>query len=234
MTTVPVSFSAISPEIVLIAAASVLLTFGVFVNHELARRLGAIVAAGALVGAGIAAGILYTDHAHYAFDHTVRIDAFGQLVRLIVFAAALVSVGTSWGMGRIQDRALEYWALLLVACSGMSLLAVSNSFVTLFVSLELFSIALYVLVAIRAEEERDLEGSLKYLIVGSLGAAFLLYGSALVYGATGALEFDRVRAAIGHDTSSPLLLLGIAMLLAGLGFKANAAPMHMWTPDAYQ
>jgi len=117
----------------------------------------------------------------------------------------------------------------------MSLLAVSNSFVTTFVALELFSICLYVLVAIETDDLLSLEGGLKYLIVGSVGAAFLLYGGALVYAAAGQLEFDRIRAALADgDPHGVLLLAGIAFVLVGLGFKANAAPFHMWTPDAYE
>jgi NADH-quinone oxidoreductase subunit N len=117
----------------------------------------------------------------------------------------------------------------------MSLLAVANSFVTTFVALELFSICLYVLVAIETDDLLSLEGGLKYLIIGSIGAAFLLYGAALVYGATGQLEFDRIRTALSTgDAHGVLLLAGLALVLVGLGFKANAAPFHMWTPDAYE
>jgi NADH-quinone oxidoreductase subunit N len=92
------------------------------------------------------------------------------------------------------------------------------------------------MVALQTEREEGLEGALKYLIVGSIGAAFLLYGAALVYGASGALEFDRIRAGAAGlgDAQELLLLTGLALLLAGLAFKANAAPFHMWTPDAYQ
>ena len=138
-------------------------------------------------------------------------------------------------MRDLRERGVEYHALLLSACAGMSLLAVANSFVTTFVALELFSICLYVLVAIETDDLLSLEGGLKYLIIGSVGAAFLLYGGALVYGATGQLEFDRIRAALaGGEAHGVLLLAGVALVLVGLGFKANAAPFHMWTPDAYE
>jgi NADH-quinone oxidoreductase subunit N len=229
-----VSWSAIAPELVLISVASVLLAGAVFLPGDLARRWSAILTAAAFVGAGVAVAVQVGDDPRFAFDHTLRIDDFGQAVRLVVFAAGLLTVGTSWGLGRLGERGLEYYTLLLVAASGMSLLAVSNSFVTLFVALELFSVALYIMVAINADDPLSLEGGLKYLIVGSIGAAFLLYGTALTYGASGALEFDRVRDGIGGEGDSVLLLMGLALLLAGLGFKANAAPFHMWTPDAYQ
>ncbi|HEX5260121.1 MAG TPA: NADH-quinone oxidoreductase subunit N [Gaiellales bacterium] len=231
---VPVNFSAIAPEIVLIVVACVLLAGGVFLPQRLAERLTPILAAGGLLAALVVAAAQYQHAAHWSFDHTLRIDAFGQATRLIVFGSGLLAVCVSWGSsGGIKQRAVEFNALLLTACAGMSLLAVANSFVTLFVALELFSIALYVLVAIDIDSEPSLEGGLKYLIVGSVGAAFILYGAALVYGATGQLEFDRIAAA-GGDRHGVLLLAGIAFVIVGLGFKANAAPFHMWTPDAYE
>jgi NADH-quinone oxidoreductase subunit N len=236
VTTVPVSFSAIAPELVLLGAACILLTGIVFLPPgRRATQASWAIAALAFVGAGIAAGVLFTQETRYAFDHTIRLDAFGEAVRILVFAAAFATIATSWGLGDLHERALEYYAVLLVGAAGMSLLAVANSFLIVFVALELFSVALYILVAISAEEPWSLEGGLKYLIVGSIGAAFLLYGAALVYGSTGALEFDRIRAAAAQgDAHAPLLLTGIALLLAGLAFKSNAAPFHMWTPDAYE
>jgi NADH-quinone oxidoreductase subunit N len=232
---IPISFSAIAPEIVLLATASVLLTVGVFLPAELARRLSAAAAVIALAATAAISAIQFEDTARFAFDHTVRIDAFGQGARMLIFLSGLLAVCVAFGMRDLRERGVEYHALLMSACAGMSLLAVANSFVTTFVALELFSICLYVLVAIETDDLLSLEGGLKYLIVGSVGAAFLLYGGALVYGATGQLEFDRIRAALaGGDAHGVLLLAGIALVLVGLGFKANAAPFHMWTPDAYE
>ncbi len=232
---IPISFSAIAPEIVLLATAAVLLTVGVFLPAELARRLSAAAAAVALGAAAAVAASQFEDPARFAFDHTVRIDAFGQGARMLIFVSALLAVCVAFGMRDLRERGVEYHALLLSACAGMSLLAVANSFVTTFVALELFSICLYVLVAIETDDLLSLEGGLKYLIVGSIGAAFLLYGAALVYGATGQLEFDRIRTVLATgDPHGVLLLGGIALVLVGLGFKANAAPFHMWTPDAYE
>jgi NADH-quinone oxidoreductase subunit N len=235
MSTIPVSWSAIAPEIVLLSCACALLTFAIFLPGRLARPVSAVVSVGGLIGAMVAPIAEWHDAARGPFDHTLRIDAFGNGARLLIFAAALLSIAIAWGMPRIADRVIEYHALLLAAAAGMSLLAVANSLVILFIALELFSLCLYILVAIESDELPGLEGSLKYLVIGSVGAAFLLYGSALVYGATGQLEFDRIAAAIrGGDANSGVLLLGIALIVVGLGFKSNAAPFHMWTPDAYE
>ncbi len=155
----------------------------------------------------------------------------------LIIAAALLTVCVSFGAaGGIHRRSVEYYGLLLFAVAGMSLLAQANSFVIVFVALELFSIALYVLVAIDTDSSPSIEAGLKYLVIGSVGAAFLLYGAAMVYGASGQLEFDRIAASAhaGIGSSNALLLAGLAMIIVGLGFKANAAPFHMWTPDAYE
>jgi NADH-quinone oxidoreductase subunit N len=232
---IPISFSAIAPEIILLVTACVILTVGVFLTGELARRLSAAAAATALTAAAAVSATQFEDTARFAFDHTVRIDAFGQGARMLIFVSGLLAVCVAFGMRDLRERGVEYHALLLSACAGMSLLAVANSFVTTFVALELFSICLYVLVAIETDDLLSLEGGLKYLIIGSIGAAFLLYGAALVYGATGQLEFDRIRTALSTgDAHGVLLLAGLALVLVGLGFKANAAPFHMWTPDAYE
>ena len=233
--TIPVSFSAIGPEIILLGTAAALLVFAIFLPDELARRLSAGATVIALAAATAFSATQFHDHARAPFDHTLRIDAFGQSGRMLVFVAAIIAVAFSWGMGHLRERGVEYHALLLTAAAGMSLLCVANSFVTAFVALELFSLALYVLVAIETDDLLSLEGGLKYLIIGSVGAAFLLYGAALTYGASGQLEFDRIQAGLAagnhHDV---LVLMGLTMVVVGLGFKANAAPFHMWTPDAYE
>jgi NADH-quinone oxidoreductase subunit N len=233
--TVPVDWSAIAPELVLIGCACSLLCVAIFFPMRLARVVSSGLAAGGFIAAAIISVTQYRDAAHYAFAHTLRIDSFGQAGRLVIFSAGLLAVLVAWGSPLLKDRAVECYALLLTAAAGMSLLAVANSFVTVFVALELFSICLYVLVAIDVDDLKSLEGGLKYLIVGAVGAGLLLYGAALVYGVTGAFEFDLIADAVRRgDHLDPVLLTGLGLILVGLGFKANAAPFHMWTPDAYQ
>jgi NADH-quinone oxidoreductase subunit N len=125
----------------------------------------------------------------------------------------------------------EFYALLAAAGAGMAFFVEAANLMTLFLGLEWFSIALYVLCAIDIDLVGSLEAGLKYLIVGAVGSATLLFGSAFVYGVSGQLSFDKIGAA-GHVHDS-LLVLGLAMVIAGLAFKASAAPFHMWTPDAY-
>src|SRR5471032_751068 len=119
----------------------------------------------------------------------------------------------------------------------MSLLARAQNTVALFVGLELLSIPLYVLCATEMRREHSLESGLKYLIVGSVGSATLLYGLAMIYGATGATDFSAIAGALSANASlatDPLTLTGIALCVAGLCFKASVAPFHQWTPDVYE
>jgi NADH-quinone oxidoreductase subunit N len=130
----------------------------------------------------------------------------------------------------------EFHALLLTSIAGMFVLASSQNTVALFVGIELLSIPLYVLCATELKREHSLEAGLKYLIVGAVGSATLLYGLALIYGATGSTDFSAIANALssGSLATDPLTLTGIALCVAGLCFKASVAPFHQWTPDVYE
>ena len=131
-----------------------------------------------------------------------------------------------------EENIAEYYVLLAAAGAGMAFFVQAANLMTLFLGLEWFSIALYVLCAIDIDLVGSLEAGLKYLVIGAVGSATLLFGSALVYGATG--ELASTRSPPPAHTHDSLLVLGLAMMIAGLAFKASAAPFHMWTPDAYQ
>jgi NADH-quinone oxidoreductase subunit N len=130
----------------------------------------------------------------------------------------------------------EYHALLLGSVLGMTLLAQASNLVSFFVAIETLSIPLYILCATNLRREGSLESGLKYLIIGSLGSATLLYGMAFLYGGTGSTDFNGIAAGIAHNgmLSDPLILVGIAMAAVGLAFKTSIAPFHQWTPDVYQ
>ncbi|HSP74230.1 MAG TPA: NADH-quinone oxidoreductase subunit N, partial [Gaiellaceae bacterium] len=163
----------------------------------------------------------------------IRRDRFAALAALIVAGAGLVAVAVSYSE-RHRGHVAEFYALLGAAGGGMIFLASANNLMTLFLGLEWFSISLYVLVAIDTERATSLEAGLKYLIVGGFGSAVLLFGSALVYGETGSLSFEGIASAAAGHSSDYMLVIGLAMILVGFGFKASAAPFHMWTPDAYE
>ncbi len=214
-----------------------------------ARRL----AASGIAVAGFTAGLvlsiwLYVDTPN---GHTVAVDAFyrdrwtalGQVLLCSVgLATTLVGIDHIPGWGRGADRArrddhvAEFFALLLASAGGMAFFVGAANLITLFLSLEWFSIALYVMCAIDYDLEGSLEAGLKYLVVGSFGAATLLFGSALVYGATGTVSYTGIASTIGSQglTGDAFVVTGIALMIAGLGFKMSAAPFHMWTPDVYE
>src|SRR5204863_4944917 len=206
--------------------------------RENRRDFGALAAALGFAGAFVYAIVVYvhTPDVHSVIADSVRRDRFGALAQVIVCGAGLLTVGVSYAERMRDEHIAEYYAVLAAAGGGMCFLVTANNLMTLFLSLEWFSISLYVLCAIDLDVEGSLEAGLKYLIVGGFGSAILLFGSALVYGATGELQFDRIALAVSaqHLSHDALLVVGIAMLLVGLGFKASAAPFHMWTPDVYQ
>lgn len=184
-----------------------------------------------MIGAEAASGRL-------AFSGMVAVDSFGVVINYILCLAALgaLFMGHDY-LRRVGVDVPEYNPLLLWAVSGMSLLAVANDLILLFVALELMSIAMYVMCAINRGELRAVEGATKYFILGAFAASILLYGIAFVYGAVGTTRLDFVGqwlADKGSVFSSPLLAVGLALLLVGFGFKVAAAPFHMWSPDVYQ
>ena len=123
---------------------------------------------------------------------------------------------------------------MLASILGMVILVAAENFVVLFLGFELLSIPLYVLCATHMRREQSLESGLKYLIIGSVGSATLLYGLALLYGATGSTDYSGVAAAAAEVADDALFLAGLALVVAGLAFKASVAPFHQWTPDVYE
>ena len=227
-----VDWLALAPTLALLGASGVALLGSVLVPASLRRGFGAFFAFAGFVTAGVLAGIVFSETgtpSELLADSMTR-DRLGALAAVILAGAGALSVLVSWGEQR-RDHAGEYYALLAAAGAGMLFFVTASNLMTLFLGLEWFSIALYILCALDTHRDTSLESGLKYLIVGSFGSAILLFGSALVYGATGELGFSDIAAA-GVDDE--LLLAGLAMIIAGLGFKASAAPFHMWTPDVYQ
>jgi NADH-quinone oxidoreductase subunit N len=233
----PVDWFSISPSLILLIAAGACLMVAVLVPGGARRATAAAVTAGGFVGALVAAILLYdrTPVGISVYEDTVRRDRFFALAAIILALVGLVAVLVSYTEHR-HGHVAEYYALLATAASGMMFLTQANSLLTLFLGLEWFSISLYILCAIDYRRERSLEAGLKYLVVGGFGSAVLLFGSALVYGATGKLTFDGIAEAVtaGGLSGDALLLTGLAMIIVGLGFKASAAPFHMWTPDVYE
>jgi len=232
-----VDWFALAPELFLLGAAGVALMAAVLLPRRIRRDVGALAATAGFTGAFVYAILIYvhTPEVQSVIADSVRRDRFGALAQVIVCGAGLLTVGVAFG-GRMREHIAEFYALLAAAGAGMCFFVTANNLMTLFLGLEWFSISLYILCAIDRELEGSLEAGLKYLIIGGFGSAVLLFGSALVYGATGEIAFNKIADAISaqHLTGDALLVAGLAMLIVGLGFKASAAPFHQWTPDVYE
>jgi NADH-quinone oxidoreductase subunit N len=231
-----VDWLALAPVLSLLAASSVALLGAVIVPKWLRGLLAAVSAAVGFVVSFAFAIVLFVEdeQATTVIGDAFARDRYAWLAAMIVCGAGFLAVGLSWAEPVDTAYRGEYYALLAAVAAGMVFFVSAANLMVLFLALEWFSIGLYVLCAITGDRVWALEAGLKYLIVGGFGSAVLLFGSALVYGATGALGFAEIAEASGGLTDDPLLLAGLAMVLAGLAFKASAAPFHMWTPDVYQ
>jgi NADH-quinone oxidoreductase subunit N len=231
-----IDFAALSPLIALLGGAVVVLLVGLLSSRRVREQLVPLLS---LVALGAAAGLtIWQWHAEKSVaSGALRIDDLSLMLNLILVTGGACSVLLAWRSLAAREAAHgEFHALLLTSIGGMALLAAAQNTVAVFLGLELLSIPLYVLCATEMRREHSLESGLKYLIIGSVGSATLLYGVALIYGATGATDFATIASAITtHNLSGDVLLLtGIALCVAGLCFKASVAPFHQWTPDVYE
>jgi NADH-quinone oxidoreductase subunit N len=231
-----IDWAALSPLMALLAGAAIVLLVGLLGSGWIRTQLVPLLS---LVVLGAAAGltIWQWNVEKSIVAGALRIDGLALTLNLILAAGGACAILLAWRSRAAHEAAHgEFHALLLTSIGGMSLLASAQNTVVLFLGLELLSIPLYVLCATEMRREHSLESGLKYLIVGSVGSATLLYGLALIYGATGATDFNAIAAALANSdlTGNVLLLTGIALCVAGLCFKASVAPFHQWTPDVYE
>jgi len=228
-----VDWLALSPALALLGAASVALLGAVLVPAWVRHVFSAVVAGSGFATAGVLAAVVYhrTPTATFLIAESMSRDRWAAVAQILIAGVGLAAVLVAWGSGR-REHVGEYYALLAAAGAGMIFFVQAGNLMTLFLGLEWFSIALYVLSALDTNRERSLEAGLKYLIVGSFGSAILLFGAALTYGSTGQLGFVPIGdTPNAHD---PMYVVGLSMLLVGLAFKASVAPFHMWTPDVYE
>jgi NADH-quinone oxidoreductase subunit N len=228
-----IDYAGISPLIALTVGLCVVLLSAVFKPF---RRSAPLLT---MITLGITAGLLiwHWDDPKTLITGALRLDDLAISISLISILTAAYCVVLS-----IREKATEeagsgeYHALLLGSVLGMVMLAQATNLITFFVALELLSIPLYILCATNLRREGSLESGLKYLIVGSVGSATLLYGMAFLYGGSGSTSFAGIADGIAQNglDGDPLILIGIAMAAVGLAFKTSIAPFHQWTPDVYQ
>ncbi len=229
-----INWEALSPAIALTVGACVVLLVGL-ARSRFVR--GSVVPALTLVTLAVTAGLCVWqwDINEAIVANALVVDNLTLTLTCIFVAGGMLAVLLAWRSTAASEAGEgEFFALLLTSILGMVVLVAANDLVVLFIGFELLSIPLYVLCATHMRREHSLESGLKYLIIGSVGSATLLYGLALLYGAAGGTNFDDI-AAVGSDLADdPLFLTGIALVLAGLAFKASVAPFHQWTPDVYE
>jgi NADH-quinone oxidoreductase subunit N len=228
-----IDYAALSPVIALTVAVCIVLLSAVF--GPLRRAAPGLT----LIALATTAGLLIWQWGdpQDLVAGALRLDELAIAISLIAIAAAAFAVLLSIGEPAAERAGSgEYHALLLGSVLGMVLLAQAQNLVSFFVAIETLSIPLYILCATDMARERSLESGLKYLIVGSLGSATLLYGMALLYGGSGSTDFAGIAAGIGDAglAADPLVLVGIGLVAVGLAFKTSIAPFHQWTPDVYQ
>jgi NADH-quinone oxidoreductase subunit N len=233
-----IDYKALSPLIAVTGGSMIVLMVGLFRGRFVQRVAVPLTAAAALVTAIVLALWVWDPGVKKPIvAGALSIDTLTLSLSLLFFVSGLATILLSLRSDVVrQAGGGEYFSLLLASIAGMTLLAGADNLITLFIGIELLSIPLYVLCGARVKREKSLEAGLKYLVIGSVGSATLLYGLAFVYGATSSTNLTTIVSAIGSKVSAddPLLLTGIALALAGLAFKASVAPFHTWTPDVYQ
>jgi len=235
-----IDWRGLSPFVALTAGGLIVLLVGLLRSAVARERVVPLITV-ATLGAAIAFEVGYFRHHVSIVSGALRIDDLALTLDIVFGVSALAAVLLS-----LRERAAdsaghgEYHALVIFSVLGMAVLVSAQNLVTLFLGFELLSIPLYVLCAAEYRREGSLESGLKYLVIGSVGSATLVYGLALVYGATGSTDFSLIANAVsrgklaGGLLGDPLLYAGIGLVVVGFAFKASVAPFHQWTPDVYE
>ncbi|MGR6465988.1 NADH-quinone oxidoreductase subunit NuoN [Rhizobium sp. PAMB 3182] len=221
-----------TPELILAVGALVLLMIGVFSGERSGPTVTGLAVA-LLIAAGLWIVLVPADG--QAFGGAYIADPFSRFMKVLALIGAVIAMIMSVGHARSEhlDR-FEFPVLLVLATLGMLLLISANNLISFYLSLELQSLALYVVAAINRDSLRSTEAGLKYFVLGALSSGMLLYGMSLVYGFTGHTGFDGIAQALTAETRSLGLVFGLVFILAGMSFKISAVPFHMWTPDVYE
>ncbi len=217
--------------IIALAPIMIMIVLSVFRNYEVVYGFSIL----ALLGAFASIFFIFPLIPHL-IEPLFTIDIFSLFFLGIIFISALLVTLLSHDyIKQLQGAKEEYYIILFTSTLGASLLALANHFILFFLGIELLSISLYVLIAFQKSKDNSVEAGLKYLILASVSSAFLLFGMALIYTASGTMQFPGIASAIADNMiSSSLLYSGFGMMLTGIGFKLALVPFHMWTPDVYQ
>ena len=218
-------------ELTLTIGALVLLVLGAFLGEKSARLVSVLSVALLVAGAAVAA----TAPLGVAFNGAFVADplaVYGK-VAIYLLSAVAVILGGGW-IQRSRIAKFEYPILIVLAAVGMGMMASSGDLISMYIGIELHSLALYVLAAYHRDDLKASEAGLKYFVLGALSSGLLLYGASLIYGFTGSMRFEDIAAVAADGEANVGLIFGLVFLICGLAFKVSAAPFHMWTPDVYE
>lgn len=226
---------ALLPEMLLFAGGMGVLLAGVSKREGERRPELGWATLGVLAAAAVANGWLYSVSEEGAAA-MIAVDHFRLFANWIFIVGAALAIATSLAyVSRQRLQAAEYYALIAFATVGMMVMAAARDLMIVFLGLETMSIAVYALAAFNRRDPRSAEAGLKYFLLGAFASGFLLFGIALVYGATGSVNLHAVAVAVQDGAAAPSLMVpGVALLVTGFAFKVSAVPFHMWTPDAYE
>jgi NADH-quinone oxidoreductase subunit N len=227
---------AVYPEILLLLMACVVALVDLFVTDP-RRTPTYLLSLLTLVGVG-AMHLAYFNGGltHYAMNRMVVTDPMGHL--LAFFACVAVAITLVYARPYAESRDIlkgELFSLSLLSLLGISIMLSGNNFLVLYLGLEVMSLSLYAIVALRRDHSASTEAAMKYFVLGAIASGFLLYGMSMMYGATGSLDLGKVFEAIAKgDANRQVLVFGVVFIVSGLAFKFGAVPFHMWVPDVYQ
>ena len=225
------SLAPLAVELLLAVGAMVLLMFGVFSGERSAPTITGI--AVALLAVAVLM-LAVMDNNGTTFDGAFIMDPFARFMKILTLIGSGVAIAMSVGYARAEKfERFEYPILIVLATLGMLMMISANDMISLYLGLELQSLALYVVAAIHRDSVRSTEAGLKYFVLGALASGILLYGISLVYGFTGQTGYEAIVAVLAEGRSTGLVI-GLVFVLAGLAFKISAVPFHMWTPDVYE
>ncbi len=229
------NWAAVTPEIVLLTMACVIALVDLFVTDE--QRAPTFWLTQASLAAVALLHLLRLDSAQsvYAMQGMVVSDPLGHLLALFATIAVMITIGYARAyIGAREMLKGEFFTLSMFSLLGVCVMVSANNFLVVYLGLELMSLSLYALVALRRDHGTSTEAAMKYFVLGALASGFLLYGLSMMYGATGSLDIPRVFEVIGRgQANQSVLTFGLVFVVAGLAFKFGAAPFHMWVPNVY-
>jgi NADH-quinone oxidoreductase subunit N len=230
--TIIASLNLSTPELILAVGALVLLMVGVFAGE---KSTGPVSVLAILLVAASGLWLVLVPAEGAAYGGAYVADPFARFMKVLALIGSGVALLMTIGQAKADNMdKFEYPVLVLLATLGMMLMISANDLIALYLSLELQSLALYVVAAMNRENLKSTEAGLKYFVLGSLSSGMMLYGMSLVYGFTGHTGFVEIAQALTAETRSTGLVFGLVFVLAGLAFKISAVPFHMWTPDVYE